>query len=141
LEQSYQDYVCPEGMEHMQCEVDPNMELKASTTAMWYGAPGEINQINQCDCSTIRIHSKLRMTIGPLFCGPKTKYPFTGYWDYGFECDFPWKDPPEYCPDYPGQKGGRYDNSEPVMNRNNRTVSYAMLQLNSVCFSHPRRLN
>lgn len=41
LEQSYQDYVCPEGMEHMQCEVDPNMELKASTTAMWYGAPGE----------------------------------------------------------------------------------------------------
>ena len=61
------------------------------------------------------------MPAGPLFCGPKSKYPFTGYWDYGFQCDFPWKDPPEYCPDYPGQKGGRYDNSEPVENRNNRT--------------------
>ncbi|KAL7519189.1 hypothetical protein ACHAWX_003977 [Stephanocyclus meneghinianus] len=97
LEQSYQDYTCPEGMEHMQCEVDPNMELKATTTEMWYGAPG------------------------PLFCGPKTKYPFTGYWDYTFECDFRWKDPPEYCTDYEGQRGGRYDNSEPVENRLNRT--------------------
>jgi hypothetical protein len=35
LEQSYQDYTCPEGMEHMQCEVDLNMELKATTTALW----------------------------------------------------------------------------------------------------------
>ena len=128
LEQSYQDYVCPEGEEHMQCEVDLNMEMKASTNANWYGAPG------------------------PLFCGPKSKYPFTvglmkhanahfscsnsvsrcqfdvflfidykGYWDYNFLCDFPWKDPPEYCPDYPGQKAGKFVNDEPVMNRLNRT--------------------
>ena len=46
LEQSYQDYVCPEGMEHMQCEVDPDMELTATTTAMWYGAPGKIHASN-----------------------------------------------------------------------------------------------
>jgi len=97
LEQSYQDYVCPEGEEHMQCEVDPDMEITASTTAEWYGAPG------------------------PLFCGPKSKYEFTGYWDYGYVCDDPWADPPKYCTDYPGQRGGRYVNDEPVKNRNNRT--------------------
>ena len=33
LDQSYQDYVCPEGYEFMQCDVDPNMEQKASTQA------------------------------------------------------------------------------------------------------------
>lgn len=97
LEQSYQDYTCGSGSEHFQCEVDPDMEMVATTHATWYGAPG------------------------PLFCGPKSKYPFTGFWDYTYECDFPWKDPPEYCGDYPGQKGGRYDNSEPVLNRGNRT--------------------
>ena len=91
------DYTCPNGTEHMQCEVDPNMEITATTHAKWHGAPG------------------------PLVCGPKSKYPHTGYWDYTFECDFPWKDPPEYCGDYPGQKAGRYDNSEPVKNRGNRT--------------------
>jgi hypothetical protein len=93
LAQSYQDYTCPNGTEHMQCEVDPNMEITATTHATWYGAPG------------------------PLFCGPKTKYPYTGFWDYTYECD----DPPENCNDYPGQKSGRFDNSEPVMNRANRT--------------------
>ena len=97
LGQSYQDYVCPEGYEFMQCDVDPNMEQKASTQANWYGAPG------------------------PLFCGPKSKYPFTGYWDYGYMCDFPWKDPPEYCTDYPGQKGGQAVNDEPIPNGGNRT--------------------
>lgn len=81
----------------MQCELDLEMEITATTTATWYGAPG------------------------PLFCKPKSKQEFTGYWDYSFECDFPWKDPPEYCPDYPGQKGGRYVNDEPVKNRANRT--------------------
>ena len=93
LEQSYQDYVCPEGSEHMQCEVDLDMEQRASTTAGWYGAPG------------------------PLFCGPKSKYPFVGYWDFSHMCDFPWKDPPEYCTDYPGQKGGQFVNDEPVENQ------------------------
>lgn len=93
LEQSYQDYVCPAGSEHMQCEVDLNMEQRATTNAGWYGAPG------------------------PLFCGPKSKYPHVGYWDYSFMCDYPWKDPPELCPDYPGQKGGKAVNDEPVENR------------------------
>ena len=77
----------------MQCEVDLNMEQRASTTAGWYGAPG------------------------PLFCGPKSKYPFVGYWDFSHMCDFPWKDPPEYCTDYPGQKGGQFVNDEPVENQ------------------------
>jgi len=96
LEQSYQHYTCPNGTEHFQCEVDPNMEMVATTHAHWYGAPG------------------------PLFCGPKSKYPYTGFWDYEYECDFPWLDPPEYCSDYPGQKGGRHDRTGPVMNGGNR---------------------
>ena len=58
---------------------------------------------------------------GPLFCGPKSKYPFTGYWDYGYMCDFPWKNPPQFCEDYPGQKGGQAVNDEPVPNGGNRT--------------------
>jgi hypothetical protein len=97
LGQSYQDYNCPDEYRHMQCQVDPNMELKATTQASWYGAPG------------------------PLFCGPTSVYPTTGYWDYTYTCDYSWEDPPRYCTDYVGQKGGRYDNSEAVMNRNNRT--------------------
>eukprot|EP00579_Thalassiosira_antarctica_P011373 CAMPEP_0201918770 /NCGR_PEP_ID=MMETSP0903-20130614/7834_1 /ASSEMBLY_ACC=CAM_ASM_000552 /TAXON_ID=420261 /ORGANISM="Thalassiosira antarctica, Strain CCMP982" /LENGTH=1230 /DNA_ID=CAMNT_0048455143 /DNA_START=36 /DNA_END=3725 /DNA_ORIENTATION=+ len=97
LEQSYQDYSCPPGTEHMQCDVDPTMTQKANTQANWYGAPG------------------------PLFCGPTSKYPFVGYWDYSHTCDFPWKDPPEYCTDYEGQKGGKFVNEEAVENRNGRT--------------------
>ena len=31
LEQSYQDYTCPKGEEHMQCEVDKNMKITAVT--------------------------------------------------------------------------------------------------------------
>ena len=58
LQQSYQDYTCQKDMEHMACDVDINMETKATTQATWYGAPG------------------------PLFCAPKSKQPFTGYWDY-----------------------------------------------------------
>ena len=97
LGQSYQDYNCPDEYIHMQCQVDPNMEITATTQASWYGAPG------------------------PLFCGPTSTYPTTGYWDYTYMCDYSWEDPPRYCTDYVGQKGGRYDNSEVVMNRNNRT--------------------
>ena len=81
----------------MQCDYDPNMEIKATTNANWYGAPA------------------------PLFCAPTSKMPFTGYWDYSFNCDNPWKDPPEYCPDYPGQKGGQFVNDEPIENRLGRT--------------------
>jgi len=36
-------------------------------------------------------------------------------------CDYSWKDPPEYCGDYPGQKGGQYVMDEPVANRNGKT--------------------
>ncbi len=97
LGQSYQDYDCPEEYKHMQCDVDTDMALKATTQASWYGAPG------------------------PLFCGPTTLYPTTGYWDYTYTCDYSWEDPPRYCTDYPGQKGGRYDDSEATKNRNNRT--------------------
>ena len=97
LEQSYQNYTCPAGSEHMQCDYDPNMEIKATTNANWYGA------------------------TAPLFCAPKSKLPFTGYWDYSYTCDFPWKDPPEYCSDYPGQKGGQFVNDDPIENKLGRT--------------------
>lgn len=97
LEQSYQDYTCPPGQEHLQCEVDPYMKIEATTAAGWYGAPA------------------------PLFCGPKSIYEFTGYWDYSHMCDFSWDDPPRYCTDYPGQKGGQFVNDEPVANGAGRT--------------------
>ena len=35
LGQSYQDYNCPAGEEHMQCPVDPNMQITATTHATW----------------------------------------------------------------------------------------------------------
>ena len=40
LGQSYQDYRCPAHEKHMECEVDPTMEITAVTHATWYGAPG-----------------------------------------------------------------------------------------------------
>lgn len=67
LGQSYQDYDCPDEYLHMQCQVDPNMEIVATTQASWYGAPG------------------------PLFCGPTSKYPTTGFWDYTYLCDYSWR--------------------------------------------------
>ena len=36
LGQSYQDYNCPAGQEHMQCPVDPEMQITATTHATWY---------------------------------------------------------------------------------------------------------
>jgi len=97
LGQSYQDYHCPEHEKHMECEVDPNMSIKATTHAKWYGAPG------------------------PMFCGPKSEYPETGIWDYNYNCNNPWAEPPEYCTDYDDQKAGRVDNTVRVANRNGRT--------------------
>merc|ERR1719258_450617 len=64
LGQSYQDYKCPAGEEHMACEVDPEMEMVASTNAKWYGAPG------------------------PMFCAPKSKVPKAPRWDHSMGwCD------------------------------------------------------
>lgn len=62
------------------------------TNARWWGAPG------------------------PLFCGPKTQYPHTGYWDYSFECNNQWANPPIYCDDYEGQKGGKHIDNAPYAN-------------------------
>eukprot|EP00984_Skeletonema_dohrnii_P002873 scaffold976_cov102-Skeletonema_dohrnii-CCMP3373.AAC.12 len=98
LGQSYQDYHCPENEKHMECPVDPNMKITATTHAKWYGAPA------------------------PLFCGPKKEIgPFTGFWDYTIHCDNVWADPPEYCDVYEGQKGGGFDNTSPVKNSAGRT--------------------
>jgi predicted chitinase len=98
LGQSYQDYHCPANEKHMECPVDPDMELTAVTHATWYGAPG------------------------PLFCRPKkSKNDFTGYWDYQFDCNNPWADPPLSCDVYPNQKAGMYNNSIPVANSGGRT--------------------
>ena len=97
LGQSYQDYQCSAAEAHMACTVNPNMEIKATTNAKWYGAPG------------------------PLFCGPKAKFPFTGIWDYTKECNKPWANPPEFCNEYEGQKAGGYDNTSPQANSLGRT--------------------
>ncbi|KAH0475654.1 MAG: uncharacterized protein KVP18_001793 [Porospora cf. gigantea A] len=96
LGQSYGNYKCPAGDEHMACEVDPNMELVATTHAKWYGAPP------------------------PLFCGPKTKMPVAPKWSTGGWCNPALSLPilssfddvvraiqtGEKCRDYKGQKGG-----------------------------------
>jgi len=82
LGQSYGDYKCYGEEAHMACEVDPEMELTATTNAKWYGAPG------------------------PLSCAPRSKTGATGYWSHSLECNKPWASPPEYCTAYEGQKAG-----------------------------------
>lgn len=93
LSQSYQDYHCSPEEAHMECPVDPNMQITAATNAKWWGAPG------------------------PLKCGPKSVYPTTGYWDHTQICDDIWADPPKYCTDYEGQKSGGENNDNAVANR------------------------
>ena len=97
LGQSYQDYNCPQGEEHMQCEVDPNMRVTGTTHATWFGAPA------------------------PLFCGPKSDFPFVGYWDFGYICDNRWATPPETCSVYEGQRGGGFVNEKSMASRGGRT--------------------
>jgi len=86
LGQAYQDYHCSEEEAHMECAVDPNMQITGVTNAKWWGAPA------------------------PMKCGPKSVYPFTGYWDHLYECNKSWLDPPEVCTDYEGQLGGGENN-------------------------------
>mmetsp|Transcript_18086 Transcript_18086/g.36313 ORF Transcript_18086/g.36313 Transcript_18086/m.36313 type:complete len:970 (+) Transcript_18086:107-3016(+) len=97
LGQSYQDYHCKEDERFMECEVDINMSINAVTHAKWWGAPG------------------------PLFCGPKTQYPHTGYWDFSYECNNQWANPPESCDVYEGQKGGKHIDDAPYANAAGRT--------------------
>ncbi|KAL3785064.1 hypothetical protein ACHAW5_001764, partial [Stephanodiscus triporus] len=94
LNQTYSEYACPADEEHMQCEVDASMATRAYTNANWYGAPG------------------------PLYCGPKSDFPFTGYWDYQLTCD---DEDVNACDEYEGQRGGGEVNDEPVPNRRGRT--------------------
>jgi hypothetical protein len=97
LGQSYQDYHCSPEEAHMECEVDPNMSIKAVTHAQWYGAPA------------------------PMFCGPKSMFPTVGFWDHLYECNKSWASPPETCDVYEGQKAGRYDSSGSYANTAGRT--------------------
>ena len=98
LGQSYQDYHCSEEEKHMECPVDPNMSITAVTHAKWYGAPA------------------------PLYCGPKTnEQSHSGFWDYGYECNKGWANPPETCDVYEGQKAGKFDHSRPYANTAGRT--------------------
>lgn len=98
LGQSYQDYDCPKGEEHMACDIDLDMEIIATTNAKWYGAPP------------------------PLFCRPKkNEDDFTGKWNYGKFCNLGWANPPQFCSDYEGQKAGGFENDKPVANRAGRT--------------------
>ena len=90
----------------MECPVDPEMTITAVTNARWWGAPG------------------------PLKCGPKSLYPQTGYWDFNGVCDDVWANPPSYCTDYEGQKGGKAMNDAPYPNAAGRTdVEGEFLQL------------
>ena len=113
LGQSYQDYHCKEEERFMECEVDKDMTIKAVTNAKWWGAPG------------------------PLFCGPKSLYPHTGYWDYSFECNNQWANPPEVCNAYVGQKGGKHIDDMPYENAAGRTdVEGCCWVSGVVCSSH-----
>jgi len=97
LGQSYQDYHCSDHEKHMECPVKKEMQITATTNAKWWGAPE------------------------PLFCGPKEKYPFTGFWDHSYNCDDPWANPPLSCDTYEGQKGGGFNHDAPHANSAGRT--------------------
>merc|ERR1719254_421981 len=63
LKQSYQNYECTAEENalaggQMACDVDPNMVMRATTQAEWYGAPAK------------------------MFCAPKSKVPKAPKWDY-----------------------------------------------------------
>jgi len=72
LGQSYQDYTCSETIDpetgepippaELQCQVDPDMVIVATTSAQWYGAPP------------------------PLFCAPRSILPEAPRWDVGGWC-------------------------------------------------------
>jgi len=62
--QSYQDYKCSAADDaiaagKMACDVDTNMEIRATTHAQWYGAPPS------------------------MFCAPKSKVPKAPKWNFG----------------------------------------------------------
>jgi predicted chitinase len=97
LGQSYQDYACAADEAHMQCAVDPDLEITATTNAKWYGAPG------------------------PLKCGPRSRMPRPGHWDYSKQCDMPWASPPQGCTEYEGQKAGGWVAGVATPNRGGRT--------------------
>jgi chitinase len=115
LGQSYQDYHCPAGQEHMECEVDPSMTIRASTSATWYGAPA------------------------PLFCAPKSIMPEAPKWNIGGWCDRSVSrnyemtatefisyalDTDDTCRDYPLQKAGFWDFSVPGGAPNHRATAF-----------------
>jgi hypothetical protein len=134
LGQSYQDYKCSESEAHMECPINLNMEIRATTNAKWYVAVHNLAVVLLILIFGVAvpmfrlihlIYSLCRRSRygapGPLFCGPKAKYPFTGFWDYAKECNKPWASPPETCDVYEGQKAGGFDNSSPVPNSMGRT--------------------
>ena len=49
---------CTEDEAFMECPVKPEMEQYALTSALWFQAPA------------------------PFKCGPRSKFPTTGFWDY-----------------------------------------------------------
>uniref|UniRef100_A0A0G4GP66 Histidine kinase n=1 Tax=Chromera velia CCMP2878 TaxID=1169474 RepID=A0A0G4GP66_9ALVE len=99
LGQSYQDYQCPPGEEHMACPVDPNMKIRATTNAKWYGAPAA------------------------MFCAPRSLLPESPKWALGgawcdpnqeYDTDMTVDEYVQYmqagtgCRDYEGQKDGKW---------------------------------
>ena len=99
LGQSYQDYNCAAGEEHMACEVDPDMMIRANTHANWYGAPPA------------------------FFCAPKyllqksPRWSYSGAWcapNVPRDVDMTMDEYLQYivsddtCRDYKGQKDGEF---------------------------------
>lgn len=131
LGQSYQDYHCSEAEKHMECEVDPQMTITAVTHAK-VSLKFEVSlvraiiqRILRSNTNLFYYYSLLRSqwwgAPGPLKCGPKSMYPQTGYWDYAYECNNPWANPPELCTEYEGQKAGKAINDAPYPNSAGRT--------------------
>eukprot|EP00959_Pyramimonas_sp_CCMP1952_P234850 4906912-Pyramimonas_sp.AAC.1 len=96
---SSQNYNCGPDDAHMQCEVDPDMEMRGTTHAKWYGAPPA------------------------FFCAPKSKMPAAPHWSTVGWCDpnvprntdktldayLAYVQSGDKCEDYEGQKGGFFE--------------------------------
>jgi hypothetical protein len=115
--QSYQDYTCSPHLDQlaggkMACEVDPDMEIRATNQAGWWGAPAR------------------------LFCAPRSKVPKAPRWDttspecWGvkpFDDDVPLDEYFEYvnnggsCKDHKGIKVGGWKLSGNLANPKGRT--------------------
>ena len=74
-----------------------DIEITATTNTKWYGASAS------------------------LFCGPKERYSFTGFWDHPKECNKPWANPRGYYDNHDCHGADGTNNSSSIMNLSGRT--------------------